>query len=334
MGTPSINRSHRLFAVTAILRHTDAIAAQIESVRSGKDIESIHRMRVATRRARNAMDLFESRLLPKRLKKWHKQIKGITQVLGAARDTDVQIQSVHHFLEMFDLESHKLYGPGIERLLLRLNQRRSDLQPTVIAAMDHLESRGVVQEMQETLRDIQAQDRATGEDAVSASLQHQARKTILRRIEGLMAYAPHIGVPGHLEELHQMRKAAKYLRYTLEVYNPLFNDSLKAEIKLIKQIQTILGKLHDDDVWCHDLPIFLKDEEQRFREFYGHTRGFSRIARGVRFILTGRQAHRETVHIQLADFWRQSKNTGQFDRLRSRFDASPIKADDHSIHCH
>ena len=56
---------------------------------------------------------------------WRREIKGVTKALGDARDADVQIDFLKRWAgEERDAE----YLPGIERLLLRLNQHRERLQ--------------------------------------------------------------------------------------------------------------------------------------------------------------------------------------------------------------
>ena len=322
MAASPINASHRLFVATAILKYVDAMAAQIDGVRKSKEIEYVHRMRVATRRVRNTIDLFESHLPSKRCKKWCKQVKRVARALGDARDVDVQIVAVREFLSTLDQAPHQAYRFGIERLLLRLTQRRSGLQRAVVAAIDTLESAGTVQEMQEVLRGFQAKGRAVDADALPASLQALAHKTIIRRFEEMMVFSPYVASSEHVDELHRMRIAAKLLRYTLEVYDPLLNESLKPQIKLIRHVQNMLGEIHDYDVWIHHLPIFLEEEEQRFRVFFGHAEGFSSIAHGILFFMDDRQACRHAVHQQLADFWKQATDTGQWNWLQAGFAAS------------
>ncbi len=47
------------------------------------------------------------------------------------------------------------------------------------------------------------------------------------------------------EELHQFRVKTKRFRYTLELFRPLYGDSLDKELEPIREIQSVLGKLHD-----------------------------------------------------------------------------------------
>ncbi len=55
---------------------------------------------------------------------------------------------------------------------------------------------------------------------------------------------------------HKMRIRAKWLRYTMEAFSPLYADELSSEIKLVKQFQDTLGEMHDCDVWIQSIPKF------------------------------------------------------------------------------
>src|SRR5512136_2579188 len=76
-----------IFGVQRILPLLDAFLNEIEGVRSGQDIEYIHRMRVASRRLRAALPLFESCFPQRKYRMWMKELQKITRALGDARDT-------------------------------------------------------------------------------------------------------------------------------------------------------------------------------------------------------------------------------------------------------
>jgi CHAD domain-containing protein len=56
------------------------------------DVERVHDMRVATRRLRAAMEVFESCFPRKRFRKALKEVKVLADALGARRDCDVEIE--------------------------------------------------------------------------------------------------------------------------------------------------------------------------------------------------------------------------------------------------
>jgi hypothetical protein len=68
------------------------------------------------------------------------------------------------------------------------------------------------------------------------------------RIAEFYSCEPIVPHPEHSTALHDLRIAAKRLRYTLELFQPQFGSEGKRQIDRIKVIQEALGDLHDHDV--------------------------------------------------------------------------------------
>lgn len=77
----------------------------------------------------------------------------------------------------------------------------------------------------------------------SGSLVDNARRIVATRVDELYSFDPH----GKPKELHNMRIAAKRLRYVLELTAPALGDAAAKGAREAKQIQTLLGELHDCD---------------------------------------------------------------------------------------
>jgi CHAD domain-containing protein len=75
----------------------DALSQETEGVKAGKDIEYIHRMRVASRRRRAALPLCAPCFHQKRYHKWIAEIQTITRALSEARDVDVQMEFLRKY---------------------------------------------------------------------------------------------------------------------------------------------------------------------------------------------------------------------------------------------
>jgi CHAD domain-containing protein len=86
-----------VYGAGVLLKHLQSLTAEIEGVRQSKDIEYIHRMRVASRRLRSALGIFPGCLPATKKENWIKEIQSITRALGSARDLDVQIDVVETF---------------------------------------------------------------------------------------------------------------------------------------------------------------------------------------------------------------------------------------------
>jgi len=56
------------------------------------DVERVHDMRVATRRLRAALELFEACFPPKRWRKALKRVRALADALGERRDVDVELE--------------------------------------------------------------------------------------------------------------------------------------------------------------------------------------------------------------------------------------------------
>jgi len=95
------------------------------------DIERVHDMRVATRRLRAAMEVFEPCFPAKRWRRALKRVKALADALGERRDRDVAIE----FLEGFAGDASEGDRDSLAALIaeLRDEQRRAneDLAPLV-----------------------------------------------------------------------------------------------------------------------------------------------------------------------------------------------------------
>ncbi len=79
------------------------------------------------------------------------------------------------------------------------------------------------------------------------------------RLAELLAFMPRAGDPDKVEALHDMRIAAKRLRYILEIAHPCFGEYARTAVNRVKDLQELLGELHDCDVQSVELEAFLRD---------------------------------------------------------------------------
>lgn len=80
------------------------------------------------------------------------------------------------------------------------------------------------------------------------SVASNARKIIDVRLDELLSWSPYVDDPRFVEELHNLRIAAKRLRYTLELFRFAFPNDLVSLIDEVKEIQEHIGNMHDADV--------------------------------------------------------------------------------------
>jgi hypothetical protein len=80
------------------------------------------------------------------------------------------------------------------------------------------------------------------------TLADNAERIVRMRLDELCGFMPAAADPEEVVALHDMRIAAKRLRYILEVTGPCFGDYAKNATKLVKNLQDLLGEIHDCDV--------------------------------------------------------------------------------------
>ncbi len=306
------------FAATSLLKRLKALTKEFEGVRESGvhgDIEYVHRMRVASRRLRSAIPIFQDCFRKKRAKGWRKGMKAITRALGDARDLDVQIAFLEGYVA--ELDSHRLRR-GPERLLLRLRQRRTKAQPPIVEALDGLEASGTVDEMKEELRALEGKGKLRDARYRTTGTCARAAEAIRSRMAVVLGYEPCVDQPENSEDLHAMRIANKRLRYVMEVFGPLYDDGLKEELDLIKSFHTQLGDIHDCDVWEEFLHTFLDEERRRTEEFFGHSRFFSRIEEGILALAENRRAYRRQRYQVFHELFHRTRDEGFWEKLSRR----------------
>lgn len=97
------------------------------------DIERVHAMRVATRRLRAALEIFEPCFPRKRRRKALRRVKALADALGARRDLDVEIELLESLAEEVGGDDREALAVLIERLRARQRQANDDLAPFVAA---------------------------------------------------------------------------------------------------------------------------------------------------------------------------------------------------------
>ncbi len=212
-----------------------------------QDIEHVHQLRVACRRAGAALQAF--RLLAKRKSKpLQKCLKKIRRAAGPARDLDVLLAR---------LQAERETQPGHEYVVERLRQQRERAQQALVLLSDGPGSENLDKALQRCVAALEKQ--ATQRDGVrfdafARDAVRAASKPLLQ-LSGLEAAS--------VEQLHQFRIAGKRLRYSIELFHESLPKSLHDEVyPRVEKLQSRLGKLNDHATaqgfyqgWLAELPV-------------------------------------------------------------------------------
>lgn len=160
----------------------------------------------------------------------------MTRALGGVRECDVALQMLDELTSS---------APAILDGLLRqwrreLQARRREARVTLAEACDP----GRVAWVDLHLDALAAARAATTDDAWRASLASQ----LDTRAQRLRSAIDHAGLLFVVEPLHDVRIAAKRLRYLLELSGECELAPVAAPLARLKKTQDVLGRLHDLDV--------------------------------------------------------------------------------------
>lgn len=306
-----VQKSVCIFGADFMLEQVQGIEDEIEGALIGKDIEHIHRLRVASRRLRNAFQCFDDCLPNKKLNTWQDEIRRITRALGNARDLDIQIDLLD---QLYQDELDDKFKPGYRRLLLRIKQRRTKAQKKVHKVLSQLQVGDILIKMRAYLEKLA--DKSKGSYLYTPSLYQRSFSAINNTLEEFLDYEEFIYSPENVEKLHAMRIAGKQLRYSLEIFAPIYNKSLLPHVQVMKDIQDLLGAIHDADVWISWLPKFIEDEEERIEDYFGNTGPLKRLLPGLNHFSEDRKKARAQAYQSFLSIWNTLQAEGAWEDLK------------------
>lgn len=108
-----------LVAARVVAVRADELIEHSRDVLDTDDIERVHDMRVASRRLRAAMEIFEPCFPRKRFRETLREVKALADALGERRDRDVSIAALEGFGE-------KLTGPDRHGIKLLADHLREE----------------------------------------------------------------------------------------------------------------------------------------------------------------------------------------------------------------
>lgn len=215
--------TERLGAVEALLRSA--------SRRSNRDPESVHKLRVATRRAAVAIDVFADHLPVRVAAWWRKSLREIRRSADAARDADVLTERLK---QDRDRDASRLLRRG-------MTSRREAQQPLSDCASRLLRA-GLLRRRCE--QSIRSAERAARKFAGSGEADPAAEPRVspfLRRFQKAAKRNLERGA-----RLHRFRIRTKQLRYAIEIFASEGSEkSVRRVMKPLQKLQDRLGTIND-----------------------------------------------------------------------------------------
>ncbi|CAM5546556.1 CYTH and CHAD domain-containing protein [Streptomyces abikoensis] len=225
-----------------VREQTDALLVYDTAVRRDAE-DSVHQMRVATRRLRSAFRTYGDVLDRKVTDPLAAELRWLAEELGADRDREVVTARLQDGLAA--LPGTLVLGPVRARLRIHAAGRARGSRKRVLALLDGERYLALLDALDALLADPplrRAAARPAPEVMAGAVLRDY------ERLAGRMEQA-RCTPPGQQRDaaLHEARKAAKRARYAAEAAVPALGKPAKRFASRMKDVQTLLGD-HQDSV--------------------------------------------------------------------------------------
>lgn len=284
-----------------VREQAEAIVSYDPAVR--RDLpDSVHQLRVATRRMRSAFRTYKQVLDRDATRPIAAELKWLAGELGVDRDQEVLAERITAGIEAHD--TTLLLGPVHARLRIWDGAGRTDARTRTLAVLDSARYLRLLDSVAALLADPPLLERA---DRKPAKVLPRAVVKDYERLAGRVEHALGLA-PGEERDLalHDARKAAKRARYAADAAEPALGKPAKRFSKRMKAVQTVLGD-HQDSVVARDA---LRDLAVQ-----AHAAGESAFTWGLLYgEEESRAADRER---ELPRIWRKSAKrklrTGLFD---------------------
>jgi CHAD domain-containing protein len=123
---------YALAAARTVRVRADELFNHAENVLDTSDIERVHDMRVASRRLRAVLEIFEPCFPKGDFKTVLRDVKALADALGERRDPDVHIEAMEAFAQAVPAAGR----PGVEALVARLRERQARGNEALAAALE------------------------------------------------------------------------------------------------------------------------------------------------------------------------------------------------------
>jgi CHAD domain-containing protein len=247
-----------------LLSFLDQLEATHDGTVADVDIEFLHEFRVAVRRSRSAVKLLGD-VLPSSVPAWAApELKWLGDLTTPMRDLDVHLLEVPTLTRQLTSGRPEDLEPLTAHLArLRVGERRKLVRGLRSARFERFRTRWrtMLEELAEHEEPDTADDEVAGAALTAAQLGVRRLGRADRRV---LRPGAKITKDSPAEDLHNLRKRCKELRYLLEIFTPLLDPAdARSAVKELKALQDVLGTFQDSEVQREAIYTLADDMMQR-----------------------------------------------------------------------
>jgi CHAD domain-containing protein len=216
----------------ALTQHARWLFAHDPGTRLGKESESLHQMRVATRRLRAILRAARPLLMAEWAESLRDGLRWLGQLLGPARDLDVQLAYFREESSELDARERRTLTPFIAHLEIQ----RTHAQEVLLMGLQSAQYLDLIRRLREAPHDPTAIE--------STATLHNLAKQEFSKLRKAIRQA---GQTPNNAEIHRIRIKTKRARYAAELAESTVGKPASRFINKACTVQDVLG-LHQDAI--------------------------------------------------------------------------------------
>jgi CHAD domain-containing protein len=216
----------------ALARHLRWLLAHDPGARLGREPESLHQMRVATRQLRVVLRTARPLLLPAWADSLHDELRWLSQLLGPARDLDVQLAYFREESTALDARDRR----PLTLFIAHLEAQRTNLQDVLLSELKSKRYLDLIRRLQQATHDPTVIETTVTLHQLAARTFNKLRKVIRQA-----------GSSPSSATIHEIRIKTKRARYAAELAATVVGKQAIRFIKKARVVQDVLG-MHQDAI--------------------------------------------------------------------------------------
>ncbi|MEK6763670.1 MAG: CYTH and CHAD domain-containing protein [Nitrospirota bacterium] len=214
----------------ALARHAQWLVTHDPGARLGREPESLHQMRVATRQLRAILRTAKPLLIPEWADSLRDELRWLGRLLGPARDLDVQLAYFRKESTSLDARDRR----PLSSFIAQLEAQRINAQEILLNELKSARYLDLVRRLQQAAHDL-----TTVESTLTLRDLAKQEYTKLRRAIRQAGHAPNSAT------IHEVRIKTKRARYAAELAGSTVGKPATRFINKARAVQDVLG-MHQD----------------------------------------------------------------------------------------
>jgi CHAD domain-containing protein len=217
-------------------KRLDRFTHPLHGVEQG-DVRALHQARVASRRLRELIPVLQ--LESGTARKLGRRLRKVTTRLGTVRELDVLrllIDELH--------VSRPRSSAALGRVGMTVSKARDEARKRLLAHLPTAEMRRLARKLDRIAAELQHAESASSKTA-ARRWRWAVDARVARRASRLSSAVADAGALYLPERLHAVRIAVKKLRYAVELWAEAAIEPARADLRVLKRGQALLGRMRD-----------------------------------------------------------------------------------------